>query len=131
MKTSSLTYFLKEGLRNLWANRLMSLASIGVLMACMILMGNTILLSFNINTVVKKIENTNEVLVYLKDEIADKQILDIGKQLKANKNISECIYISKEQALSDYKKRLGDNADLLAGLDKDNPLPNACYSLYI
>jgi cell division transport system permease protein len=125
MKASSFIYFLREGFRNLWANRLMSIASIGVLMACLILMGNTILLSVNINTVVKKIENTNEVLIYLNDGLNDKQISDIGKQIKANKNISECIYISKEQALKDYKARLGENADLLAGLEQDNPLPNA------
>ena len=124
MKATSFIYFLREGLRNLWANRLMSMASVGVLLACLILMGNTILLSVNINDVVKKIENTNEVLIYLDDGLTSQQITDIGNQFKANTNISECIYISKEQALAQYKKSLGSNADVLSGLDT-NPLPNA------
>ncbi len=125
MKASSFAYFLKEGLRNLWANRLMSLASIGVLLACLILMGNTVLLSVNVNNVVGKIQNTNEILVYLNDGMTNTQITDIGKQIKDNNNITECIYISKGQAFEEYKKSLGDNADVLNGLEKDNPLPDS------
>ena len=124
MKASSFIYFIKEGLRNLWANRLMSLASVGVLMACLILMGNTILLSANVNNVVKKIESVNEVLIYLNDGLSDKQISDVGTQIKDNTNISECTFISKEQALDEYKKSLGSNASILSELD-GNPLPNA------
>jgi cell division transport system permease protein len=102
----------------------MSLASVGVLLACMLLMGNTILLSANLNAVVKQVENTNDVLIYLNDGLSDKQVSDIGKSIKSNKNISECTFVSKEQALEDYKKRLGKDADILNGLDQ-NPLPNA------
>ena len=50
MKIRSVSYLTKEGVKNLWANRLMTAASVGVLMACMVLIGydytrNTVTLS--------------------------------------------------------------------------------------
>jgi len=35
----SVKYLTKEGIKNIWVNRLMSLASVGVLVACMVLIG--------------------------------------------------------------------------------------------
>ena len=43
MKIRSVSYLTKEGVKNLWANRLMTAASVGVLMACMVLIGLAIL----------------------------------------------------------------------------------------
>ena len=47
MKIRSFRYLVGEGFKNIWANRLMSLASIGVLIACMLIMGVSIILSLN------------------------------------------------------------------------------------
>ena len=49
MKGTSLKYLTHEGFRNVWVNRLMSLASVTVLMACLIIMGAGIMIYFNIN----------------------------------------------------------------------------------
>ena len=51
MKGTSLKYLTHEGFRNVWVNRLMSLASVTVLMACLIIMGAGIMIYFNINNV--------------------------------------------------------------------------------
>ena len=47
MKGSSLGYMLKTGFKNVYMNRLMSFASIGVLVACLMLIGSAVLLSLN------------------------------------------------------------------------------------
>ena len=49
MKITSVKYLVGEGFKNAWVNRLMSIASVGVLMACMILMGIALIFSENIN----------------------------------------------------------------------------------
>ena len=41
----SFRYLVKEGFKNVWVNRLMSLASIGVLVACMLIMGVAVVLT--------------------------------------------------------------------------------------
>ena len=67
MKFSSVRYLVKEGFKGVWANRLMSLASIGVLVACMVVIGLAILISENVTKAIGNLEKENVVMVYMKD----------------------------------------------------------------
>ncbi len=67
MKLSSVRHLIKEGFKNVWDNRLMSLASIGVLISCMVLIGAVILVSFNVDRAVSNIEEQNVIMAYLND----------------------------------------------------------------
>lgn len=67
MKLSSIRYLVKEGFKGAWANRLMSLASIGVLVACMVVIGLAILISENVTMAIGNLEKQNVVMVYMKD----------------------------------------------------------------
>lgn len=68
MKANSFGYLLKQGLHNLWANRMMTLASVGVLCACLIIVGCAVLLTGNINSMVGYVEDQNEMVVFIYDE---------------------------------------------------------------
>ncbi|HHW46485.1 MAG TPA: ABC transporter permease [Clostridiales bacterium] len=68
MKLRSIKYLTFEGLKNIWVNRLMSIASIGVLVACMIIIGIAIVLSLNVNVALGNLEQQNVVMVYFNDE---------------------------------------------------------------
>ena len=71
-------YLFKEGFKGAWANRLMSLASIGVLVACMVVIGLAILISENVTVALGNLEKQNVVMVYMEDYnwalYADKQV---------------------------------------------------------
>ncbi len=67
MKLASLKHLTSNGLKNIWVNRLMSLASIGVLVACMSMIGVALILSLNINKTMGDIEKQNVVMVYFND----------------------------------------------------------------
>ena len=67
MKLSSIRYLTGEGIKNTWVNRLMSLASIGVLVACMVIIGLAILISENVNLAIGNLEQQNVVMAYMKD----------------------------------------------------------------
>ena len=67
MKLSSIRYLTVEGIKNTWVNRLMSLASVGVLVACMVIMGLAVLISKNVNVAIGNLEEQNIVMVYMKD----------------------------------------------------------------
>ena len=84
MKWSSFRYLTKQGLHNLRANRLMSLASIGVLTACLLLTGIAGLFSANVNSLVEYLGDQNETVVYLDQGLSDEigeliGLLDAGK----------------------------------------------------
>ena len=67
MKMRSVKYLVGEGVKNVWVNRLMSLASVGVLVACMIVIGLAVLISENVSLAMGRLEKQNIVMVYMKD----------------------------------------------------------------
>lgn len=123
MKSNSIGYLTKEGLRSVWVNRLMSLASITVLMACLIIIGTGAMLFFNINEMLDVVESQNVVMVYIKGDATELETSTVGLKIKGLDNIADCEFVSKEDAYSAQLQSLGDDAVLLEGLE--NPLPNA------
>ena len=68
MKARSVKYLTGEGLKNVWNNRLMSIASIGVLVACMVLIGISFLITLNAQRAMEGLEQQNVVMVYFNDK---------------------------------------------------------------
>ncbi len=67
MKLTSIKYLVGEGFKNAWVNRLMSIASVGVLMACMVIIGLALLITENVNKAIGNLEQQNIVIAYMKD----------------------------------------------------------------
>lgn len=124
MKGTSLKYLTHEGFRNVWVNRLMSLASVTVLMACLIIMGAGIMIYFNINNVVDKVQSQNVVMVYVADDASEDETTQIGTSLKGISNVESCEFVSKEVAFQEQIQSMGGDAALFEGFD-EIPLPDA------
>lgn len=122
MRGSSFGYLLKEGSKNVWVNRLMSLASIGVLTACMLLIGAAVLMSVNMNSVVGYVEDQNEVVIVLHDDMNQDEIDTFDAELSQLGNIGEITFVSKEEAFQTEKEKLGEAGALLR--EDDNFYPN-------
>lgn len=124
MKGTSLKYLTHEGFRNVWVNRLMSLASVTVLMACLIIMGAGIMIYFNINNVVDKVQSQNVVMVYVADDATEDETTQIGTSLKGISNVESCEFVPKEVAFQEQIQSMGGDAALFEGFD-EIPLPDA------
>ncbi|MDD4807338.1 MAG: permease-like cell division protein FtsX [Oscillospiraceae bacterium] len=120
-------YLFKEGIKNIWTNRTMSLASIAVLMSCLLMTGAAVLFSWNIKSAMGMVEGNNSIKVYIKQEVPSLKALQIGDQIRKMDNISFCDFISKDDGMKDMRKMVGEqNAGLLDGLEGDNNwLPNS------
>ena len=68
MRFSSFTYLVGQGLHNLKANKMMTLASMGVLIVCMILVGAAFLFGANIDSMVAYIGEQNETVAFINDD---------------------------------------------------------------
>ena len=131
MRGSSFGYLVKEGVKNIYANRLMSFASIGTLVACMLLIGSSLLLSMNVNVVVGHFETQNEIVAYLYDDVTQEQVFQIDQQIAMIDNIYDTIYLDKDAVLQEQQAMLGDLGPLLDSLEGDeNPLP-ATYRMKV
>ena len=125
MKFHNFGYLLKEGVKNLWKNRTMSIASIGVLIAYMVLIGGALMLSFNINSLMGYVESFNEVVVWIDDDLGSAGTEMLKQEIAALPNITSNQYISKEDALKELGETLGSQS-FLDGFQQyadENPLP--------
>ena len=124
MTSSSFGYLLAEGGRNLKANRQMSLASIGVLVACMLLIGASVLFSLNVNAIMGYVESINEMKVFVLDNATQADVDALAAQLNGDDNVASADFISKSDALKRQMELMNDAAGLLEGLEgSENPLP--------
>ena len=118
----SFGYLTKEGFRNLWSNRLMSFASVAVLLSCMIMIGSAFMLLVNIQSVIDSIENKNVIMVYVKQDTDEAAVQKLGEEIRALKNVSGCEFVDKETAFKNEIDELGTDATYFEGVE--NPLPD-------
>ncbi|MDE6506722.1 MAG: permease-like cell division protein FtsX, partial [Eubacterium sp.] len=98
MTASSIRYLFKEGFRNTWTNRMMSIASICVLMSCLVLMGCATMIFLNIDSLLGRIEEENVVMVYIEDDTTASDLKQMEKSLNKISNVKEVEFIAKEVA---------------------------------
>lgn len=122
---NSFFYLVKQGFKNLWNNRLMSLASIGVLVSCMLLIGAAALLAVNVSSVVDELEDQSEAIVYLDDNTTEDDQARIRKAIIATGKISTVEFVPKGEALSEMMSAMGDEGLLFEAYKEDNNLPDS------
>ena len=123
MRWSSFKYLFRQGLHSMLANRMMTLASLGVLLVCMLLTGFTGLLSANVNSLMEWLGGENEMVVMLDRSATDTEYEVTGAQIRSIDGVAEAIYTSKQEALDQLSGDMGEYAYLfneLAG--EENPL---------
>ena len=126
MTASSFRYLFKEGFRNIWTNRMMSTASICVLMSCLILIGGASMIFLNIDSLLGKIEEENVIMVYVEDDTTDKDLKSMERSLNRISNVKEVDFIAKEVAWQEQLETMEPaQAEFFLEISSDIPLPDA------
>lgn len=115
-------YLTKEGFRNIRVNHLMSIASIAVLMSCLVMMGAAFMVIVNVNNVMSEIESQNVVMVYLKDEVQGEALTEMREKITLMQNVKKCEFVDKETAFKQQLEELDTDATYFEGVE--NPLPD-------
>lgn len=114
----------KSGLQNLVRNLTLAIAAIAVMVITLTIILSSLITSATFNNTIDQITDKIDISVYLKDDVAAQKREDVIKQFEDLGNVKSVQYVSKEQALEDYKKANQDKPDLLAAISQtDNPLP--------
>ena len=125
MSNFSISYSISQSLKGLWRNRVMSLASILVLVSCMLVLGTFYALNVNINYNLEDLTLLNEVAAFVDEDCTEEEIDEIREKILALADeglVNDVEYISKEQALDSEKEKFKDYPALFESLqDGDNP----------
>lgn len=130
MKRYRFSYFLGQSFKGLWRNGIMTVASITVLMSCLVVMGSFALLILNIDVNLEQLGLLNEIVVFVDETKTDDEVSAIGEQIRALDNIDEVIFISNEQALEEEKVKYAEYSDLYELVEGDNPLRDSFVIKY-
>ena len=112
-------YLVKEGVKNVWSNRIMSIASI-----CVLVTGAAALMSLNVSEMVDAVGQNNEITVYIKEDLSQIEAKYVGRDIEKMDNIKEVIFVPSAEALAKYKEQLGDQLFERLG-DRKKVLPDA------
>ena len=124
MKFIKLKRTFREGLDNFRRNGWLSFATVSVLAISLYVISTTIIMGISADSVRKNVQDKINVSMYFKSDIAESKILEIKSKLVGYQEIQSIDYVSKEQALEQFKK-LGDkNPSITQALDEigENPL---------
>ncbi len=98
MKISTLFYTLRQGVKNIFRNKLFSMASIATIAACLFLFGILYSVVMNFQHIVRNAQEGVSVTVFFNEGISQDRIDAIGEQIKARVEVSDVKYTSADEA---------------------------------
>jgi cell division transport system permease protein len=112
------------GARNFLRNAWLSTAATAVMTVTLVL----VLISFVANRAlagtIRTVENRVHVSIYLKDTTTVEQAKELQQKLESHENVKSVRYLSKADALADFRHQHRGNPKLLESVsESENPLP--------
>lgn len=125
MRVSTIRYTIAQGLRNIVKNKMFSIASIATMSACIFMFGIFYSLVTNVQYIVEKAEEGVAIVVFVDEDVTDKQLKTIEKKLSSREEVLEVKYVSAEEAWEQFQKEyFGEDSDAAEGFE-ENPLQNS------
>ncbi len=130
MKISTFVFTFKQGFKNIFRNKIFSLATIATIAACIFLFGLFYSVVENVQYSIAKAETNVAVTVFFDEGISDGRIQEIGDMIRTRPEVSSVNYVSASDAWEAFKvDYLGEYAD---GYEGDNPLEGSeNYEIYL
>lgn len=133
MKPRSFLYALRQGFKNIWRNRMFSLASIATMTACILMFGIFFSILMNVNFMIRTLEEEVGVTVLFDEGLDDATIKEIGTKIEKTEHVTSVKFTSAEEAWEKFQKEyFGDNPEYAESFASDNPLANsASYTVQV
>ena len=109
-------YLIREGFRSISTHGFMSFASVTIIMACLIIMGSVSLLTLNIDALIEKLEDQNEVVAFVDESYSEEEARALEDDLRAVDNITDVLFVSRSEAMKNFMENY--SKDQMAGIDE-------------
>jgi cell division transport system permease protein len=114
---------IRDAVKSVFRNFSLSMASISCITITLILVGLSIISSYNVDNFTKLIQKDFTVVVFLDKDITDEEITVVENSLKKNTNISEYKFQSKTDIANSMMESSEIFKNIMQGWDeKENPL---------
>jgi cell division transport system permease protein len=122
--STSFRRIFKSGFLSFWRNRWISSATIGIMIIALGLVTGLFVASAMADAIFTSLEEQVDITVYFNLDTSEEDILSVRDELEELPEVSFVEYVSREQALAEFRARHGENALITQSLDElgDNPL---------
>ncbi len=133
MNINTFIYMIRQGIKNIWRNKMFSLASVATMAACIFLFGLFYAIVVNVHSMVREAEEGVAITVFFEEDIDAEQIEAIEEAIKGRAEVARYEYVSAEEAWEDFKETYFEgNEELAEGYEDDNPLADdANFQIYL
>jgi len=125
MMIRNIQYFLVQGFKGVVTNSLMSIISIGIVIASLVLFGLCTLFGINVNFIGEQVKQQCQINVYMEKDIDRDGLRHIASELEEIPGIKSVELYTKEERFEKTKETYGSQADTIAILEEENPLRDA------
>ena len=116
-------YLINEGFVNVFKNKKSTSGSLAIMCATMLIFGLFFVIIQNINNMIYKLEEKQGMQVFVVQSASTAQYEEIGSKLRALDGILEVKPVSKDDALTIMREKLGSSQGVMDGMELDNPFP--------
>jgi cell division transport system permease protein len=117
-----LWYLIRAAWANLRTNRTTTAVAIVTTAFTLACVGIFLLSYVNLRNAAVWLQEDIKIILYLDDRVSSEETRELEGRLKADRMVSGVLYISKEQALGEFRAQFPSDSHLLEGLG-ENPLP--------
>lgn len=124
MLLTNLKRITRSGFHSFWRNGFVSLASVLVMTITLLVIGSIVFMNALLEASLEEIKNKVDVNVYFVTTAAEPEILALADSLRVLPEVEKVDYVSREQALENFKERHKNDQIILQALQElgDNPL---------
>ena len=120
------SYFFKEGIMNLFTNKMVTLMTLLTVIVSLMVTGVFQIVSVNLMHISQEVGNTFEFNIYIKDSVAEEDLNAVGNKILKIAMVKDAVLKPKADTFIEFKDKVA-NDSLLKGLsEEDNPFRN-CY----
>lgn len=122
---TTLKRIIKSGFISFWRNGSVSLSAVFVMIVALFMITSTILTTAFLGTALKELQDKIDINIYVDAKATESEILSLKARIETLPEVKAVSYISREQALEDFRTRHEDDHRIIQALDEigDNPLP--------
>ncbi len=123
-KMITFSRIIRAGLTNFVRNAWLAAAAMAVMVVTLTIVLFSLITSATFNNTIQQITDKINISVYLQDSVSKDQASGLMDLLRKMPEVKKVTYISKDQALAEYRAENSTNVDLQQALtETDNPLP--------
>lgn len=112
-------YLLRRALKNMRQSLFLCTAAIGTVTVSLCILTFFAIIVLNVQQLTKHWSREVQVVAYLDDVPAKKQLDSLLREAESLVEVDQVKFVSRQKAFAAFRDRLGDDAILLAGLEKD------------